>query len=118
MGKLIDWLVERRRELQEHFDAKKRDCEPNSDWWIIVYALQKVMKLCNRYMVELQGKQLLVGQQKAVLERLRERLTEIGNVQHTAVGALVNARRSEGFRRGQGHHKSCGDRQLHLFGCY
>ena len=46
------------------------------------------MVVCNKYMVELQGKQLLVGQQKAVLERLREHLTEIGNIQHTL--QLVN----------------------------
>lgn len=92
MGKLLNWLIVKRRDLQVHFDAKKPACEPSSDWWIIVFALQKVMEVCNKYMVELQGKQLLVGQQKAVLERLRERLTEIGNVQHTAaVSALVNA---------------------------
>ena len=84
MGKLFNWLIVNCRELQVHFDAKKPACEPSSAWLIIVFAIQKVMELCNKYMVE------FVGQRKMVLERLRERLTAIRNVQHTAVSALVN----------------------------
>ena len=41
------------------------------------------MELCNIYMIELQCKQLLVAQQKEVLERLRERLMNLGHVQNS-----------------------------------
>ena len=90
MGRLLNWLKTKRRFVQAHLDEKKPACEPKKDWWINVAVLQNVMELCNKYMIELQGKQLLLAQQKQVLERLRECLMDLGQVQH-AMALIVNS---------------------------
>ena len=90
MGRLLSWLKDRRRDVLVHLNTKKPACEPKSDWWITVSVLEHVMKFCNKYMTELQGKQLLLAQQKQVLERLREHLMRIGHVQNTML-SMVNS---------------------------
>ena len=83
MGRLLNWLKSKRLFVQDHLNHKNPVCKPNEDWWIIVYVLQKVMELCNKYMIEILGKQPLIAQQKEVLERLRERLMDLGQVQNS-----------------------------------
>ena len=62
MGKLLNWLKSKHLFVQDHLNHKSPSCKPKEDCWIIAYVLQKVMELCNKYMIELQGKQLLVAQ--------------------------------------------------------
>ena len=83
MGRLLTWLKSKRRHIINHLEEKNPECRPSLDWWIIVYAMQKVIEICNKYMTELQGKQLLVSQQKTILNRLMTRLKDLGQVNST-----------------------------------
>ena len=49
MGKLLAWLVAKRRDFQLHFNTKEPACKPPSDWLISVFALQKLMEICDKY---------------------------------------------------------------------
>ena len=82
MGRLLNWLKSKSLFVQHHLNHQNPTCKPKEDR-IIVYVLQKVMEFCNKYMIELQDKQLLVAQQKEVPERLRERLMDLGQVQNS-----------------------------------
>ena len=80
MGRLLSWLIIKRREVQAHFDERNPPCRPPDEWWIEVYALDKVVKTINITFKALQGKQLLLDQQKEFLEKLRSELMRIGMV--------------------------------------
>ncbi len=80
-----------------HSDVKKPAYEPKKEWWIYVFMLQSVMELCIKYMIELQGKQLLVAKQKQVLERLRECLMVHGQVENSMVSMIFDAAQAGGF---------------------
>lgn len=90
MGRLLNWLKSNRRRVQAHLDDRQPACTPKKGWWIAVFVLQNVMVLCNKYMIELQGKQLLLSQQKQILERLRQRLMHLGNVQ-SSMSSILNS---------------------------
>ena len=87
MGRLLNWLIIKRREVQHHFDERNPPCRPSDEWWIEVYALDKVVKTINITFKAIQGKQLLLAQQKQYLEKLRSELMRIGMV--TTSGSAV-----------------------------
>ena len=87
MGHLLNWLIDKRQEVQRHFDEKNPPCRPPKEWWIEVYALANVIKTVNITFKALQGKQVLLDQQKEHLEKLREELMQIGRV--TSSGMMI-----------------------------
>lgn len=87
MGRLLNWLIHKRGKVQRHFDEKNPPCRPPKEWWIEVYALANVIKTVNITFKALQGKQLLLDQQKEHLEKLREELMRIGRV--TSSGMMI-----------------------------
>ncbi len=98
MVRLLKWLKTKRQLELVHLDVKKPACEPKKEWWIYVFMLQSVMELCNKYMIELQGKQLLMTTQKQVLERLRECLRVHGQVQNSMASMIFDgAAQAGGF---------------------
>ena len=80
MGRLLNWLISKRRDVQQHFQEKDPPCRPPNEWWIEVYALDMIVKQINITFSALQGKQLLLDQQREYLGKLREQLMRIGNV--------------------------------------
>ena len=64
MGRLLDWLNDKRREVQQHFDEKKPPCRPTKEWWIEVYALANVIKTVNYYIPSSSGKAIITGSTK------------------------------------------------------
>ena len=52
--------------------------------------LEKIIRVSNASLVQLQGKQLLIHQQQSILDSLQQQLMEIGNVQHNCATLPTN----------------------------
>jgi hypothetical protein len=79
-GRLLDWLIDKRRDLQERFEQKSPPCRPPDEWRIEAFALASVVEATNTTFRVLQGQQLHLDQQKEYLENLRQELMQMGNV--------------------------------------
>lgn len=63
IGEFCSWLISNRHRIQEYLDEKSPDITPDSNWWLLLYAVHFVMcevNLCFRY---IQGKGTFLQQQ-------------------------------------------------------
>jgi hypothetical protein len=67
---MIKWLLDKRRRLLEHIEEKNPACAPTDDWWIICAAVCPVLCSISTTVVILQGKDIILSQQKVEIERL------------------------------------------------
>jgi len=72
MGDVCDWLLQKQPRLFEHFKSadKYRKHMPPMSWWIIVAVVNTLTEYVNKVFVQLQSDDLLVCQQKNILEKL------------------------------------------------
>ena len=73
MGRLLNWLIDKRQDIQAHFCEQNPPCRPPDEWWIEVYALANIVDTINITFRALQGKQLLLDAQKQHLKKLQDR---------------------------------------------
>lgn len=74
MGRLLNWLYDKRRDVLAYFEDKNPPCRPAKEWWIEMYALKNVVNRINITFKELQGQQLLLDEQQRHLSKLRSDL--------------------------------------------
>jgi hypothetical protein len=70
MGQTCKWLLEKRARLFEHFEEHDSNNAPPSWWWIVIAAISALSEQINIVFIKLQSKDLLISQQKAILENL------------------------------------------------
>jgi len=72
MGVVCDWLLQKQPRLFEHFNSadKYRKQMPPMSWWVIVAVVNTLTKYVNKVFIQLQSDDLLVCQQKLILEKL------------------------------------------------
>jgi hypothetical protein len=72
MGAVCDWLLMKQRRLLEHFNSadKYRKHAPPMSLWIVIAMVNTLTKYVNKVFEQLQSDNLLVCQQKVVLEKL------------------------------------------------
>ena len=39
MGCVLNWLIDKQRDIQVHFCERNPPCQPPDEWWIEVYSL-------------------------------------------------------------------------------
>ena len=77
MGCLLNWFIDKQRDIQAHFCERNPPCWPPDEWWIEVYALANIVETINITFRALQGKQLLLDAQKQHLKKLQQELMQI-----------------------------------------
>jgi len=72
MGVVCDWLLQKQPRLFEHFNSanKYRQHMPPMSSWVIIAVVSTLTKYVNKVFVQLQSDNLLVCQQKTILEKL------------------------------------------------
>lgn len=72
MGNVLTWFCTHRSEIQEHYSGQNpvHDSAPNSEWWIIAYAVRYIVDDVNIVMQRLQGAKILIRQQEQELGQL------------------------------------------------
>ena len=72
MGVICDWLLQKQPRLFEHFNSaeKYRRHAPSMSMWVIIAVVNTLTKYVNKVFVRLQSDNLLVSQQKIILENL------------------------------------------------
>lgn len=72
MGIVCSWLLQRQSRLYQHFNSveKYRSYAPPSSWWVVTAVVDMLTKYVNKVFVQLQSSDLLVSQQKLILEKL------------------------------------------------
>src|SRR5436309_6244109 len=70
MGNTCKWLLEKRIALFEYFAKDDPTQAPPSRWWVVVGAVCALSEQVNIVVVKLQGKDLLLSQQKVELKQL------------------------------------------------
>ena len=76
IGEVCKWIITNRHKIQEYLDEKSPEIAPGNSWWLLLYAINSVMRevnLCFRY---IQGRDTLIQQQTSrfqdVLTHLRD----------------------------------------------
>ena len=72
MGTVCNWLLQKQSCLFQHFNSaeKYRQHTPPSSWWVITSIINTLTKYVNKVFIQLQSDNLLISQQKLVLEKL------------------------------------------------
>ena len=72
MGVVCDWLLQKQPWLFEHFNSadKYQKHMPPMSWWVIIVVVNTLTKYVNKVFIQLQSDDLLVCQQKVILEKL------------------------------------------------
>jgi hypothetical protein len=72
MGIVCTWLLQRQPRLFEHFNSaeKYRKHAPPMSWWVMTAVIDTLTKYVNKVFIQLQSDNLLVSQQRLVLEKL------------------------------------------------
>jgi hypothetical protein len=72
MGRLLDWSIDKRQDVQELFEQKNPPCQPPDEWWIEVFALASVVETINTTFRVLQGQQRIWISKKSILKTYRK----------------------------------------------
>jgi hypothetical protein len=80
MGHLLNWLIDKQQNVQEHFCKQNSPCWPPDEWLIKVFALAHIVDTINITFRALQGKQLLLDAQKQLLKKLQQELIQIVDI--------------------------------------
>lgn len=70
MGVVSKWLLEKRVHLFQHIEEKQPSQAPPDWWWVVIAAISALADHVNIAFIKLQAPDLLVTQQKTVLENL------------------------------------------------
>jgi hypothetical protein len=81
MGKVLKWLKDNRLRLLYHFAEKKRACEPPTEWWVVVIAIQAMVERIEKTFTAMQGLKTLVCEQRQLLTVLEHDLKARCNIQ-------------------------------------
>ena len=74
MGHLLNWLIDKQRDIQVHFGKQNPPYWPPDEWWIEVYELANIVDTKNITFRAFQGKQLLLDVQEQHIKKLQQEL--------------------------------------------
>ena len=80
MGCLLNWLIDKRQDIQKHFCKQNLPYRPPDDWWMELFALANIVDTINITFRALQGKQWLQDAQKQHLKKLQQELIQIVSI--------------------------------------
>ena len=85
MGHLLNWLIDKRQDIQVHFCKQNPPCQPPDKGWIEVYTLTNIVETINITFRALQGKQLLLVAEKQHLKKLQQEMMQIVSISTSGI---------------------------------
>jgi hypothetical protein len=101
MSKVLKWLVANRIRIVAYLEEKQAQCTPPDNWWVTVIVLNRFLPIVDRAFCGLQGKNLLVASQTAILNELLLEVLEMGAVDGPFASGEISAVQHPNYVRGR-----------------
>jgi hypothetical protein len=98
-GKIIDWMLEKRRRLLVHVEQKCPSSTPSESWWIMTAAVAPMSSCCNTTLVTLQSRDMVLSQQRVEIANLIVRLCMMMGIEEVDVNNAYESLDAEEYCR-------------------